>query len=113
MLDTRHPGHRALDTEAEARVRNRAVATKIEVPLVIRFAELVLGDPALKHFRAFFALPAADHLAVAVGRDQVAAQRVLAGAGDARAAHRVRLLEIERLDLRGHVMHPDRFAELL
>src|SRR5206468_400124 len=73
----------------------------------------VLGDAALEHFGALLALPAADNLAVAIRRDQVATERVLAGAGDRGAADGVRLLEVKRLDLRRHMVNEDGLSELL
>src|SRR5205807_2194024 len=114
MLDTGDPGHRALHAKAESRVRDGAKAPEVEVPGIVGFFKTVLGDAALEHVGALLALAAADDLAVALGCDEIATERIAARAGHAGTAYAVGLLEIEGLDLRRHVMDPHRLlVELL
>src|SRR4051812_22267142 len=95
-------------------MRDGAEAAKIQIPAVIFFFQLMLGDAPLEDLDALLALPTPDDFPVSERRDQIAAQRILTGARDARSAHRVGLLEVEGLDLRGHVMNEDGLsAELL
>src|SRR6266581_7887432 len=56
-------GDRALEAEAEAGVRYRAVAAQIAVPGVVLPVDAALGHAAVEHFEPLLALAAADDLA--------------------------------------------------
>src|SRR5262245_20486545 len=47
VVEAADPRDRALEAEPEARARVRAVAAKVEVPLVRRLRQALLGDTAL------------------------------------------------------------------
>src|SRR5690606_37791822 len=54
--DTGHPRHGPLQTEAKARVGDRAVPAKIQVPLVVFLGQAMLGDPTLQDLHVLFPL---------------------------------------------------------
>ena len=69
-------GDGALDAEAEAGVRERAVAAQVEVPLERLARQLVLARSRASSVReVVLALAAADDLAVALGREHVHVER--------------------------------------
>src|SRR5689334_12682810 len=68
VRQTAEPGDRPLDAQPEARVRERAVAAHVEVPLEGLARELVRLDGRLEPSEIVLALTAADHLAVSLGR---------------------------------------------
>src|SRR4051812_14030055 len=76
MWEAADPGYGALDAKAEAGVLERAVAAKIHEPGEIRFFQLMLGDFDFQDVEVVLALAAADDLAVAFGREQIAAHRL-------------------------------------
>ena len=86
------------------------MSTRIHNPAL---TQRVLSNSALENFYAFFALTAADDFAVAIGRDQIATERIFTRACHARTADRVGLLEVERLDLRWHVVNENRLCQIL
>src|SRR5689334_13209065 len=75
MAEPADPGDAPLDPEAEAGVRKGAVTAQIEVPLERLLGELVLLDGVLQRREVILALAAADDLAVALGREDVHAER--------------------------------------
>ena len=64
----------ALEAHAEARVRERAVAAHVEVPLEGLARQLVLLEALLEQREVVDALRAADDLAVALGGEHVEAE---------------------------------------
>src|SRR5512144_3124541 len=66
IADIRQPADiddEALEAQAEARVRHRAVAAEVAIPLVVRGIELELPHARIEHVEALLALRAADDLA--------------------------------------------------
>src|SRR5712671_1156926 len=59
----RHISERALEAEAEARMRHGTVATEIPVPGVVLLVDALKGHARVQNIEAFFALAAADDLA--------------------------------------------------
>src|SRR5215469_565951 len=55
-------GQGALEAEAEAGVRHRAVAPQIAVPGVVLLVDAALGHSAVQYFEPLLALAAADDL---------------------------------------------------
>src|SRR5919205_2812106 len=75
VLDATHPRDAALDAHAEARVRDAAVATQIQVPLEGFARQVVRSELFFEEFERGRALASADDLAVALGRQHVHAER--------------------------------------
>src|SRR5688572_9898993 len=67
------PHDDALDAEAEAGVGHAAVAAQVEVPLVVLEVGILLLQPFDEELVLLLADAAADDLAVALGRQEVAA----------------------------------------
>src|SRR5712672_3618585 len=61
--EARDVGEGALEAEAEAGVRHRAVAAQIAVPGVVLAVDAALGDTAVQYVEPLLALAAADDLA--------------------------------------------------
>src|SRR5215471_142838 len=74
VLEPGEPGERALDADAESRVRHAPVAAQVLVPLERRLRQAVLVDAPRQQIEARHALAAADDLAVALGGEAVARQ---------------------------------------
>src|SRR5690606_25865400 len=68
------PGDGALQAEAEARVRHRAVAPQVEVPVEGRLGEPVRLDLSPEEVDVGGAFAAADDFAVAFGREHIHAE---------------------------------------
>src|SRR4051794_20903557 len=105
VREAAYPRHRALDAEAEARVRERAVATEVEVPLECFLRQPVLHDRALEASEIALALSAAHDLAVSLGGEHVHVQRELRVL---RVTREVEGLEPDRV-----AMNDDRAVELV
>src|SRR5262249_5406363 len=74
VFEPGEPRERALDADAEARVRHAAIAAQVLVPLERGLRQSVLVDAAREELEVRHALAAADDLAVALGRETVARQ---------------------------------------
>src|SRR5947207_2847036 len=75
VFDAAHPGHETLDAHAEAGVRDAAEFSKIDVPVESLAGEVVLFQPLEQQIQIMDALASADDLAVALGRDEIDAER--------------------------------------
>src|SRR6266849_6852605 len=75
VLCPANPGYGALQAQTEARMRDAAVAAKIEIPLKSVFGEIVLAQALDEQIVIVDALAAADDFAVAFGREHVKGQR--------------------------------------
>ena len=64
VMDARDPGDDALYSKAKARVRNRAVTPKVQVPFERPAIETVSTDPFLELVQRIFPLAAANNLPV-------------------------------------------------
>ncbi len=104
MIESANPRHCPLDSHAETRVRHRAVAAQIEIPLERRQRQAVLFNPLLQQFVRCNALRAADDLSISFRRQHIHAQREF-------RVLRVRL-HVERLDGGGIAMNHHRPIEL-
>jgi hypothetical protein len=62
ILHTGDVHEHALKTEAEARMRCGAVLSKLQVPPISRFGQLVVLELGLEQVQALFALTATDDL---------------------------------------------------
>ena len=96
MMEPANPRHHPLDSHPEARVRHRAVAPEVEVPVERLDRQPVRDDTRPQGLVVVLALAAADNLAVALGCQHVDAQRQLGALGVA--------LHVERLALGGVAM---------
>src|SRR5690349_5523497 len=74
VRDAANPGHGPLDAQAEARVHERAVLAKIEIPPVGLLGQFLLTDAVQQLVVIVFPLAAADDLAVSFGRQHVVVQ---------------------------------------
>src|ERR1700761_8420148 len=93
VIQSADPSHSALDTHAEAAVRDAAVLAQVEVPLEGSEGKVVVFDALLQKIIAVDTLRAADDLAVTFRREHVNAEslRRVRGIG----------LHVEGLDGRG------------
>src|SRR5919112_1370181 len=103
VLYAAHPRDAALDSHAEAGVRDAPVAPQIQVPLERVARQLVLFELRFEEFERGGALAAAYDLAVALGREHVDAERQLVALGVA--------LHVEGFDGRGVAVNHDGLVE--
>src|SRR5215210_3114337 len=103
VLDAAHPCDAALDAHAEARVRDAAVAAQVEIPLERLARQVVFLELFFEEFERGGALAAADDLAVALGREDVHAERQLVALGVA--------LHVEGFDGRRVAVNHDGLVE--
>src|SRR5215475_15399106 len=101
--EARDVGERALEPQAEARVRHRAVAAEIPVPGVVLLVDGAFGHAGVEHVEALLALTTADDLANP-GREYI-------HGGDRPAV--VVYPHVERLDVLRVVHHDDGLLDVL
>ncbi len=74
MLEAAHPGNKALDAHAKSGVGHGAVAAQIQIPFEVRFRQPVLLQTLPQQFQVVDALPAPNHFAKTLGRDEIRAE---------------------------------------
>src|SRR5947208_2683832 len=74
VLETANPGNRALDSESKATVGDRAVASEVEIPIVIVAGQVVLVEALFEQGKVVDPLASADDLPIAFRREQIVAE---------------------------------------